>query len=130
MRATLAILGALAVLGFFLSFLVEASFVSRGRLMEIVRKSPEGLHQGGQGYRSVAAARLMVLDDGGAFLPGFGDQGEILVDEEYLKRHHVYPVAVKSFELMGWISRVGCGMAGIACLAGFALIPKLGKRLD
>ncbi len=125
MRGLLAILGLFGVLGFALTFEIEASFTARAKLIEVVERHPDLLRKGGQGYTTLIAPDLMVWDDSRGVLPGFGERGALLVDATYLRSTHAYPVSIKSIQTMAWTARVGTTLTALACLIGYFGLPKL-----
>jgi hypothetical protein len=126
MRVVLALFALLGLVGFLLTFGIEASFASRAHEVQVVNIRPDLLKKGGEGYVKVGPSSPMILSDDKAFLPGLGDHGERLADSEYLRIHHLYPLPLETVESMAWIARIGSGLTALACVIGYFALPRFG----
>jgi len=124
MRIGLVLLGFLGFVGFFATFVLEQTFQSRAKLVQFVHKRPDLLATGQEGYVRVGTPQLMVLDDKQAFLSGFGDQGALLADMEYMSIHKLSPLPISTLQSIAFMARVGALVSVLIAIVGYRTIPR------
>lgn len=110
----------LGVVGFVGSFVVPASLASKAELIQ--RMQPYDALTAeltGESGTPIGSPQLMVIDDPAAFLPGKGEEGARLVNDDYLKAEGIYPLQVKTIDFVAGLVRLGTGAAALVGLAGF-----------
>lgn len=117
----------LAVLGLAASWLVPANYATRARLIQRVKPSdPDLAALTGEVGAFIGPPELMIVEDPKAFLPGAGDEGALLVNDDYLRAHGLYPLQLKSVEA---VARYGRVASIVAVVFGFATALLARRRL-
>ena len=77
----------------------------------------------GEVGEKVGSPQLMIVDESEAILPGRTEEGALLLDDEYLRLHNIYPLQVKTVHFVAGLAKVGfgasLGLGSIALLIGF-----------
>ena len=71
----------------------------------------------------------MIIDDPAAFLPGKGDKGQRLVNDDYLQQHEIYPLQAKTVNYVAGLAKLGfAGGLVLAVSAGLFASRRLATR--
>ncbi|MCW5942780.1 MAG: hypothetical protein KIS66_11140 [Fimbriimonadaceae bacterium] len=102
----------LGLLGLVASWAVPANYASRARLVQRVKPHDADLAaMTGEVGAFIGPPELMIVEDPKAFLPGIGEGGALLADDDYMRAHGVYPLQLKSVDTVGRYARLGSGAA-------------------
>ena len=106
----LAGLGGLAFIG---AFVVESSFASRAKTVQIVRVTATDELFGGPGYETIGSPQKMVVDAPQATLKDAGPNGEVLLDKEKLDNMKIYPLQLQSVQFATGIAKAASGAVAV-----------------
>ena len=114
-----------AVLILVAGFPVRGRYASEAQLAQRIESSQSDSLFGSKGT-PLGEPQMYIVTDPKAYLPGRGESGAKLLDENYLNKNGIYPLQLKSVDfVLGW-SRLGAGIALVVCGLGAYLI---GRRI-
>ena len=109
-------MGAVGLVG---SFVVPKALLSKARMIQRIKPYDADTQTlTGDPGSPVGEPQLMVIDDDKAFLKGPDEGGAMLVNDDYLKSKHIYPLQVKTINFVANLIRRG---AFAFALVGLAL---------
>jgi len=110
----------LGTLGFVAAIIVPNSLAAKAQLVQRMKPyDPDTAALVGEIGTPIGSPQQMVITDEKAFLPGRGETGARLVNDDYLKAHGEYPLQVKTIHYAAGLVRMGTGAASLIGLAVF-----------
>ncbi|WP_216327593.1 hypothetical protein [Deinococcus aestuarii] len=115
LRRVAGLLALLALVTLLLSFAVGALLTRDAALVQLIQPSSAGALFGEADSPGVpiGSPQPMIIRDPAAFLPGEGEGGARLVNETYLRERGLYPLQVKTVELVRNLVALGAGLAAL-----------------
>jgi len=118
----------LAVLAFIATFPIRASFAGRAKLAQRIEQSNADSLFDSKGA-PLGEPQLYIVDDPKAYLEGKGDQGQLLLNENYLKKNAIYPLQLQSVDFFASATRIGSAVAFVVFgLGSLWLVSRLKRR--
>ena len=102
------IVAATSVVGIVGTLIAEGQYAAQAVVAQrvIVDKTASDLFGDG-GQQVISQPEPLIIDDPKAFLPGTGEKGARLVDENYLKAHNIYPRQLRTVTFTLGLVRLG-----------------------
>ncbi|BDP43417.1 hypothetical protein DAETH_33860 (plasmid) [Deinococcus aetherius] len=115
LRRAAGLLALLALVALLLSFAVSALLTRDAALVQRVEPNAAAslFGEGDSPGTPIGSPQLMIIRDPAAFLPGEGEDGARLVSEVYLRERGLYPLQVKTVELVRNLVALGSGLAAL-----------------
>jgi hypothetical protein len=121
----------LGILGFLASAIVPSQMASKGRLIQRIKPYDKDVASlTDEIGETIGSPQVMIIDDAKAFLPGSGESGAKLVNDDYLKAHSIYPLQVKTVRYVGGLARIGTGAMALVGLVLFGWTRRKLKKSD
>jgi hypothetical protein len=104
------VVAVLAILAFIATFPIRSNFAGRAKLAQRIEQSNADSLFDSQGA-ALGEPQLYIIDDPKAYLDGKGDEGQLLLNENYLKQNSIYPLQLQSVDFFATATRIGSGAA-------------------
>ena len=99
-----------AALLFIATFPIRSNFAGRAKLAQRIEQSNADSLFDSKGA-ALGEPQLYIVNDTKAYLEGKGDQGQLLLNENYLKQNNIYPLQLQSVDFFAVATRIGSSIA-------------------